>query len=227
MEARTLRQLIEDCREDLDDEVGPFLWSDELLTKHLNEAVEEACIRARLLVESSRADICRIALQPGRAEYPLHPSIIVIRRAVLVADGQARPLARTTSAALDGHCRDWRVEQGRPEYLVRDRQTRSIALSPIPSEPSELLLTVWRTPAADEVMEGDDDEPVIDSIHHRKLIHWACARAFMKKDVERSSPQEAAMQMGVFEEYFGPRPTARALQELSIDPVTGTQPNWF
>lgn len=226
MEARTLRQLIEDCREDLDDEVGPFLWSDELLTKHLNEAVEEACIRARLLVESSRADICRIALKAGQAEYLLHPSIIVIRRVVL-GDAQGRPLVRTTSAALDGVCRDWRSEAGRPEYLVRDRQSRTITLSPIPSEPSELMLTVWRAPAADEVMEGDDDEPVIDAIHHRKLVHWACGRAFMKKDVERSSPQEAAMQMGVFEEYFGPRPTARALQELSIDPVTGTQPNWF
>ncbi len=226
MEARTLRQLIDDCREELDDDVEPYLWPDELLTKHLNEAVEEACIRARLLVESSRADICRVPLVPGKAEYALHPSIVVIRRAVL-ADGHGEPLKRTTSTALDGVCRSWRTEAGPPEYLVRDQQARTIALSPIPDAATDLLLTVWRVPAADELMEQDDDEPVIDAMHHRKLLHWACARAYMKKDVERSSPEDAALQMAVFEDYFGQRPTARALQQLSIDPATGTQPNWF
>ncbi len=226
MEARTLRQLIEDCREDLDDAVKPYLWSDELLTKHLNEAVEEACLRARLLVESSRADICRVVLEPGRAEYPLHPSVIVIRRAVL-AGGERNPLRRTTSSALDGVCRNWRSESGAPEYVVRDGQSRAITLAPAPSDVGELFLTVWRGPAADEMLELDDDEPVIDIIHHRKLIHWACGRAFLKKDVERYSPQEAALQMQVFEDYFGARPTARSLQQLAIDAVTGTQPDWF
>lgn len=71
MEARTLSQLIEECREELDDDVAPYLWSDAVLTRHLNEAVEEACIRARLLVESGRPEICHINLEPGRADYTL------------------------------------------------------------------------------------------------------------------------------------------------------------
>lgn len=226
MEPQSLRQLLDDCREELDDTVAPHLWGDELLIRYLNEAVEEACIRARLLVESRRTNICSVALKAGQADYTLHPSIYVIRRAVL-EDRQGEPLLRTTSAVLDGCREQWRTEQGRPRYLVRDRQAREISLSPVPAEDGALLLTVWRMPEAGEVMEDDGDEPVIDAIHHRKLVHWACHRAFNKRDVERYSSQDADRQVGMFIDYFGDRPTARALQQLAIDPVSGTPPVWF
>ncbi len=226
MEARTLRQLIDDCREELDDAAAPYLYQDEVLIRHLNEAVEEACVRARLLLESNRPDICRIQLKPGRADYPLHPAIYVIRRATL-ADGGREPLCRTTSVALDGVCRDWRGESGTPQFLLRDRQARQISVAPIPEAEQELTLTVWRLPSADEALETDDDEPVIDPIHHRKLIHWCCWRAFAKKDSEKDDMSRASLHLQIFEDYFGERPTARALQQLSIDPVTGTSPHWF
>ncbi|WP_243350887.1 DUF6682 family protein [Stenotrophomonas acidaminiphila] len=226
MEAQSLRQLIDDCREELDDAVAPYLWGDELLIRYLNEAVEEACIRARLLVESRNPDVCRIALQAGQADYALHPSVYVIRRAAL-EDRPGEPLCRTSSAVLDGCREQWRTEQGRPSYVIRDRQTREVSLSPVPAEVGALLMTVWRVPTAAEVMESDDDEPVIDAIHHRKLVHWACHRAFNKKDSERYSPQDADRQLTLFIDYFGDRPTARALQQLATDPVSGTSPVWF
>ncbi len=226
MEARTLSQLIEECREELDDDVAPYLWSDAVLTRHLNEAVEEACIRARLLVESGRPDICHINLEPGRADYPLHPTVYVVRRAVL-ASNLSDPLCRTTSAALDGQHHHWRTEAGRPEYLVCDRQAREVSVSPVPAEVDVLQLTLWRVPEAAEVMEDSEDEPVIDAIHHRKLVHWACWRALNKRDSEQRSTADADRHLALFESYFGERPTARALQQLSIDPATGTQPMWF
>lgn len=226
MEPRTLSQLIEECREELDDGVAPYLWSDDALTRHLNEAVEEACVRARLLVESSRPDICQIALEPGLAEYPLHPTIYVIRRAVL-AGQPADPLLRTTSAVLDGMRCHWRTEQGLPEYLVRDRQARQITVSPVPAEAGVLQLTVWRMPDASEALEDGDDEPIIDAIHHRKLVHWACWRALNKRDSEQRSTSDADRHLTLFESYFGDRPTARALQQLATDPSTGSQAVWF
>lgn len=226
MEARTLRQLIDDCREELDDEVAPYLYDDAALIRHLNDGVLEACLRARLLVETSRADICQIALEPGRAAYTLHSSIFVIRRVEL--DGQdGSPLARVTSATLDRRCRRWRSEKGVPRYLVRDMQSRQVLVSPVPEEPTVLRLTVWRGPAADEMLENDDDEPVIDVVHHAKLIHWACHRAFLRKDSERYDPASSASQLELFEQYFGTRPTARSLQNLAIDQVSGTEEVWF
>lgn len=225
MEALTLGDLIEAVREDLDDEVGPFLWSDPSLTRFLNEAVEEACLRARLLVVTGGAH-GTIKLVPGVSEYALPSSVILIRRAALLSNPND-PLLRTTTAALDGHKCSWRTDLGVPQYLVRDQVSRQLSLSPIPEREDTLQLTVWRNPNATEIMETNDDEPVIDPMHHRKLVHWACWRAFNKKDVERYSPDDAARHMEQFELYFGERPTARALQQLSTDPVTGTQAHWF
>ena len=96
MEALTLGQLLADTREELDDEVAPYLYGDPKLIKYLNEAVHEAALRTRCLVESERTDMCVIALQPGVATYTLHPSVVVIRRAYLESD-PGRQLTRTTS----------------------------------------------------------------------------------------------------------------------------------
>lgn len=223
---KELGQLREDCREELDDEVAPYLFTDAYLNKRLNEAVEEAAIRARLLVESNRADICHIELEAGRAQYTLHESIMVIRRAVLASD-RSEPLCRTTTAALDGHRCKWRDETGTPEYLVRDQQARTFYVSPIPTKADTLQLTVWRTPTDDELMEADDDEPCIDQSYHDKLMHWACFRALSKRDVEQNSTKDADRHLAMFEAAFGARPSATQLQSLAIDPVTGTAAVWF
>lgn len=223
---KELGQLIEDCREELDDEVAPYLWDDTYLTKRLNEAVEEAAVRARLLVESSRADICQVALVAGQAQYTLHPSVVVIRRAVLASD-RSDPLCRTTTAALDGHRCRWRAEAGTPEFLVRDQQSRTFFVSPVPTQDDVLHLTVWRRPTDDELMEDSSDEPCIDEAHHDKLMHWACFRALSKRDSEQNSSKDAERHQFEFETAFGPRPTAAQLQVLATDPVTGTRAVWF
>ena len=226
---KELAQLIVDCREELDDEIAPHLWSDEYLTKRLNDAVQEAALRARLLVESDRNDICRIAVTAGRAEYTLHPSVVVVRRASLASD-RSNPLIRTTTAALDGWDRcsnTWRTDTGTPEYIVRDAQSRKITLVPIPTEDTFLHLTVWRNPAEDEVMEDDTDEPAIDAMYHDKLFHWAVFRALTRRDTEQNSTKDADRHLTEFETVFGPRPTAAQLQVLSTDPVTSTAPHYF
>ena len=45
--------------------------------------------------------------------------------------------------------------------------------------------------AVAEAMEDGEDEPVIDAIHHRKLVHWACWRALNKRDSEQRSTADA------------------------------------
>lgn len=223
---KELGQLLEDCREELDDEVEPHLWTDEYLIKRLNEAVEEAAIRARLLVESNRTDICQITLVPGQAQYTLHKSVMVIRRAVLASE-PSDALIRTTTAALDSHCNDWRTRTGSPEFLVRDQQARTFYVSPVPTQADTLHLTLWRNPTDDEQMEDEADEPCIDATYHDKLIHWACFRALSKRDVEQGSTKDADRHLALFEAIFGPRPTATQLQALAMDPVTGSEAFFF
>lgn len=226
MEELTLARLLAECREELDDDVAPYLWSDPRLTSLLNESVSEAAIRARLLVESQREDICQITLVPNVSEYELHPSVVIIRRAVLASE-PSEPLLRTTTNSLDRHRCDWRAETGKPRYLVRDAQTRHITVSPTPTAADVLHLTVWRTPTEDELMEDDEDAPCIDRLNHAHLFHWACYRALNKRDSEQNSTKDAANHLALFEAHFGPRPTARELQQLSIDALGHTEPVWF
>lgn len=221
-----MERLLADTREELDDEVAPYLYSDDKLIKYLNEAVHEAALRTRCLVESERDDMCVIALQPGVATYELHPSVTVIRRAYLEAEPD-RVLTRTTSAHLQRHYCQWRTEQGTPRFLIRDRQAQRITLSPIPEVAGTLRLELWRVPTDDEVMEGPDDEPAGGPIYQHALFRWACFRAFNKKDSEQNDTALADRNLLLFEQAFGPRPSATDLQRLQIDQLTTTAASWF
>lgn len=225
-----LADLLLDIRDELDDEAVPPLWSDEKLVRYLNEALDEAAVRARLLVESVDPEICSIALVPGQASYPLHGAIILIRRAAL-ASRPSECLLRTTTAALDDNCSNWRTQPGRPEFVVVDQQGsgKTLLVSPVPTVADTLQLTVLRYPTEAERFEpGDtDSEPPFDAAHHRKLVHWACFRALNKRDVEQQSTADADRHLQLFEAHFGPKPSARQLQQLAIDPIVGSAPNWF
>lgn len=226
MEAKTLDQLRADCREELDDEVGPYLYSDEVLDKHLNEAVAEAAIRARLLLDSRTPAITQITLVPGQAVYTLHPDVVIVRRLWLASD-PSRPLNRTNSDQLDRFHPQWRTERGTPRFMVRDTSQRQIVLSPVPEVADTLQMVLWRTPTDEEVMADGADEPVIEPMYHAQLYHWACYRAFMKKDSERNDPKAAADHLALFEQAFGLRPSAAKLQQLQYDQLSSTHEVWF
>lgn len=223
----TLRQLLRDLRDDLDDDVARYHYSDKKLTRWLNQAVEEAAVRGRMLLESARADICQIALQAGVAEYALHPCAWVIRRAVLDGD-LSDPLYRTTTHDMDIRGgRSWRTQTGMPQFLIRDQQAGRILLSPIPEQDSILHLTVIRTPDESELLEQPDDEPVIDPIHHQRLVHWALWRAYSVKDSEKLDPNAAQTNLALFEQAFGARPSAGQIRHLAIDAGPGVVAHWF
>ena len=53
-----LSDLIKRFRIDANDKVEPYFNDDESVTSWLNEAVNEACIRGRLLHESENTEVC-------------------------------------------------------------------------------------------------------------------------------------------------------------------------
>jgi hypothetical protein len=226
MEAKDLGMLRGDCREELDDKFEPYLWDDDRLNALLNEAIAEANLRARLIIDRDSA-LCQIALQAGVAEYSLDPSVIVIRKASL-ASRPSDHLCRTAAKVLDDNCCDWRTTQGLPRFIVRDTRN-TLILSPVPIADDTLQLEVWRNPTEAELMEEGDDPTIagIDVIHHAKLVHWACFRALSKRDVEAGASSDAQMHYDLFESYFGARPTAAQLERLAIDAITGTQSYYF
>jgi len=207
----------------LDDTVEPYLWSDDFLNDALNEAVQEANLRARFLVDSTTPAVAEIAVVAGQATYALHPSVIVMRRAEWlgsVGDTRARPLERRSFDELDRRYPHWRSLTGPvPHIAVQDFDQRAVVLHPIPTAPGTIRLTVWRHPLESEQMDSDADEPAIPDQYHRRLVDWVCSEAYTNKDAELLDEQKSAQHLAAFETEYGPRPTIQMLRRLAVDHV--------
>ena len=214
-----LRQLIDTARLRAGDDASGYLWSDEEWTEFANDAENQACRRARLIVDSTTTEITEIALSVGTATYDLDQRVIFIRRAKL--DGRSTPLRPASFKDLD-ECRpDWQDETGEPECYVVDMDTDTFRPYPTPSVAGTVNLTVVRTPL--EPMAADEAEPEIKPRYHLSLVDWMLYRAYSKKDSERFDAKKAKDHFDDFEREFG-RPST-AVEELWINQQHGFTPD--
>ena len=201
-----LSELLRRFRVEANDKVLPYFNEDEDVTAWLNEAVEEACIRGRLIHEAVNADICRITVSQGNSLYPLHESLYEISfLAFDVGHGQCiRPVEIVSPEYLDRCFRaDWRTQKGWPEYALQN--DTAIQLVPEPDEAGELILNGYRLPLAP--MQADTDMPSdLFKGHHVHLVQWALHKAFSIPDTEFFDPNRAEIAERKFSDYFGERP---------------------
>jgi hypothetical protein len=204
----TLEQLIEQFRIDADDRVAPYLWSDDDVTRWLNEAQHEACTRALLIKDMDTLAVCQIPVFAGNPAYALHPSIISITRAAFAPTGQTDEfeLHQTDEFELDRTELGWRRRTERPRsYIHNDTKLR---LGCLPDSDGTLHIDVQRGPLRD--MSNDLDRPEIAQAHHRHLVNWALFRCFGIPDSELLDKGRAQAAEALFAAYFGVRPDANA-----------------
>ncbi|HQC99250.1 MAG TPA: hypothetical protein PK306_26440 [Aquabacterium sp.] len=91
---------IEEFRGTVEDNAEPFFWSSENIVRYLNEAVQEACERAKLIEDRSTPSVCSLSIEAGVSTYNLHPSVLEIKR--LTLNGQK--LDETSEEELDEDC---------------------------------------------------------------------------------------------------------------------------
>ncbi|MDN5939264.1 MAG: hypothetical protein L0H83_11455 [Salinisphaera sp.] len=199
----------------LDDSEEPHLWPDEDIDRRLNNAVREACLRARLLRSDAESDpdVCSVPVTAGQSRIELDPSIMAVRSASL-ADG-ANTLRIVASTDMDRFEPGWdagRLESGMPFYLVVDMGPNAARLWPTPDADATLRLRVWRMPTDLELMEGDSDEPVITLPDPEELCHWAAYECYMVTDSQTYDADAAGTHLQLFEARFGKRPN---LHEMS------------
>lgn len=201
MKLAVLREL---ARIDLDDTVEPYLWSDDELDDAANEAAEEACRRARLLRDSTTAEITQIALTAGQTLVTLDPRVIRVERARIGAGSV--PLALMLMRDVDRCYPGWEdYAQATPRLAVVDYQSQALRLVPPPDEAATLHLTVIRLPLAP--MNDDEDHPEIPLHVHRALRHWMVFRARLNPDSQKLDKKGAADALSLFEAEFGtPQP---------------------
>lgn len=206
----TLAELIATVRSEVDDAVATYLCSDTRFTEFANEAEEQAARRARLLLDSSTAAICQLAVTAGTEFVNLDERILFVRRIRVI--GQSRPLQKLPLADLDQQGTEWQDETGEVMGWVPDMETGKIRLYRKPEDDIALRLTVVRLPLV--AMSADADTPEIKPQYHRALMHWMRYRYYSIQDTEIRDEKKAREALAEFEAQFGP--ASNALDEAWI-----------
>lgn len=175
--------------------------STEEMYAYVNEAENEACRRARLLVDSSTAAICQIPLVAGTSVYTFDERIIFIKRGMLT-DG-VKPLNKASHVIMDESIQGWEAHSGTVETFVTGLFSSKLKLYKNPSSSGTLNLTVIRTPLVE--MTLPDDSPEIPTRFHKALILWVKHKAFNVQDSELFDRNKADIHLLEFEKYFGKR----------------------
>ena len=200
-----LSELLRRFRVDANDKVEPYFNEDIDAIAWINDAVNEACIRGRLLHESQDSDVCQIPVAAGTSQYTLHPSLYELTHVWFEPDNGFRGsnLSVVSPEYLDQrYSENWRRLKGMPQFAIQDDTT--IRLVPMPDLGGELQLEGYRVSLVP--MQNDTDVPEINQIHHEHLIQWVLHKAYSVPDAEFFDPNRAAIAEQAFTDYFGPRP---------------------
>lgn len=204
----TLTELIGAFRTAADDTVmNSPLWPDSDVTGYLADAENEACLRARLLIDDSTPDIAVLSLTPG-AWVTLSPLVIAVVQAKL--GSQDVPLHPRDPEQLNRFWPGWDDSSGLPRQFYIDGER--LRLIPALAVADTLFLRVQRLPLIPLTDKGDADSPEIPDRHQAGLLNWALYRAYSRRDVDTFEPNRAEFHRQLFENEFGPRPSARALR---------------
>ncbi|WP_405118755.1 DUF6682 family protein [Pseudomonas leptonychotis] len=201
----TLDELVKDFRTTAQDKVAPYLFEQPDVTRWLIEAEQEACIRGRLLHESTNSSVCEIGVSAGEAAYLLDPALYEIDHLGLLEAGCIeRRLVRLVSREwLDDNHHGWRDRTGVPCFAIQS--DNSIRLVPTPNAEATLKLEGYRLPLRG-LASDKSSKPEINPAHHRHLVNWALHRAFSVPDSETLDLGKAGDALAAFTRYFGERP---------------------
>lgn len=203
----TLSELRLALRVRLDDKVSPYLWSDASLNLYLNKAVDEACLRARLLTQ--------------RLSYPVAAGVSIVE-----LDEKAFHLDRVSWAgygalihtgvdSLDTLEKNWEdAKNDWPTHYITDSEehpaySRKLRLHPIPQLAGTLRITAISIP---EPMVTDSDVPAIEDTYHFDLLDWAAYLAYLVNDVDSQNLDRARFFEASFTQRFGPKPENRRIE---------------
>lgn len=217
---------IEAFRDQVADHAVPPFWSDAQIVRYLNEAVQEACERAKLIEDRLTPAVCSITLVPDVSTYQLHPSVFEIKRAAL----RGRPLDETSVEEMDEDCPGWENWKGLPRAFIFEQangaRPASIRLVRTPTQADTLALTVYRGALKPLSADIDTAKPEIPERFHERLMDWVLHRAYLKQDADTFDPNKAAESKALFVQAFGERPDANVQRKQRDRRPPLVQINW-
>lgn len=187
-------------REETMDEQLPYLWSDSLILRYLDEAQIEFCRRTEG-IEDSTSSICTLIVPAGADSVAVSPKILKVR-SVTVAD-TGRPLQISSVEAERGQPR---LPAGVPSTIVLKLNALKAQLIPAPSHDMAIKLDVMRLPLSRVESPGDETE--VGDLYDVALMHYALYRAYSRPDPDSMDRVRADFFLQTFE-----RECARASRE--------------
>lgn len=177
-------ELLEYIRTDLlRDSAQPYLWSDELIFKYINEA-QELMVRATYcLVDSTTPAYTQITTADGTAEYDLDELVLHVLSARKSTDST--------------HMRDWTnrvvpshllTTTGAPVAYNLDESQQTIRFYPTPDDTYTIYLRVARMPVESIT---DANSPEISRRFHMDLGEYVAYKCQIQNDVDGNNQSSA------------------------------------
>ena len=217
---------IDEFRDAVADNAEPHFWSSENIVSYLNEAVQEACERAKLIEDRSTAAVCSVPIQAGVSTYPLHPSVFEIKRLTF----RGRPLDETSVEELDADSPGWETRSGQPRLYIFEQASgirpAQVRLVPTPTAADTIALTVCRGALKPLSADNDAGRPELPERFHMRLMDWMLHRAYLKQDADAFDPNKAAVSLGLFVQAFGERPDANVQRKRRDKRPPVVRVNW-
>lgn len=182
-----------------------LLWSLAEWTEYVNDAENEACIRANLIIDKS-SSLANITVVGGTATYSTDEKILVIKRVKLLSGTE--PLVKTSRRVLDATYPNWEAATGVVRSWLPDG-TNKITLYKSPIAGTTMNLMVSRLPENPMTLVNKlIESPEIDAMYHQGLVDWMLHRAYSKQDSETLDKGKAKEHLTRFTKRFGERPPA-------------------
>lgn len=225
MKPLSLEDLKRRARSRLDDEAFPYLWSDIDLLDYINEAIQDACIRANLDVQ----DEVQIPFTQNidltfKNKYALPFGTLYVK-SVRLASNPGRTLCATSLRQIERDTHGRPISTGAPNTYATDQtqdgrgqqcgiRVRTLYFMPTPSVADTALVDIVRVPCD---LENDSDVPEIDAVWHSDLIYGVTSLAYLKRDTDTFDEKKSNRDGAIFEERFGPRLPAVVIRERQTD----------
>jgi hypothetical protein len=208
------------------DLTDPPFWSTEEIVSFLNEAVQEACERAKLIEDRSTSTVCTLPIVVGQDTYPLHLSVLEIKRATF----NGRVLDETSVEEEDANNCGWEQREGQPRRFIYEPASGArppqLRLVPRPNSPGAIALTVYRGALRPLSACARIESPELPARFHTRLLHWMMYRAHLKQDADTFDTARAAEHMALFEAAFGSRNDANVQRKHRDDSPPLVHSSW-
>lgn len=212
----TLAELIRRGRLAAGDTVQPYFVSDDDWRDWLNDAAEEAAIRARL-IEDEQIEVSVSAGDPLGA----YPDYVWAVQRVYLNGRQLQLVDREMLDASEGEA--WEAASGDP--IACYEVSGKLRFYPIPSSDGAARAVAFCIPR--NPLMGDNDEPELRQRTHLKLLNFALSQYYDRQDAETFDPNKAAAYMAAFERDFGPPVDEKAMRRKRINTRRFVAGAWF